>query len=93
MCSETGNVLQVPVIKTDYKSGTIIYQREDGKRIETLVTGGQCKLQWKVDWAMRWKAFEVDYEMSGKDLIESVNLSSKICKIIQMILIRKVQGI
>ncbi|MDC0073913.1 lysine--tRNA ligase [Alphaproteobacteria bacterium] len=83
LCSETGSVLQVPVIKTDYKSGTIIYEREDGKKIETLVTGGECKLQWKVDWAMRWKAFEVDYEMSGKDLIESVNLSSKICKIIE----------
>ena len=36
----------------------------------TLVTGGRCKLQWKPDWAMRWVALGVDYEMAGKDLIE-----------------------
>jgi lysyl-tRNA synthetase class 1 len=46
------------------------------------VTGGACKLQWKADWAMRWYALEVDYEMSGKDLIDSVKLSSKICRIL-----------
>ena len=28
---------------------------------------------------MRWMAFGVDYEMCGKDLIESVDLASKIC--------------
>ena len=41
-----------------------------------------CKLQWKADWAMRWVALGVDYEMAGKDLIESVTLSSKICRAI-----------
>jgi len=46
------------------------------------VTGGRCKLQWKADWAMRWHAFKVDYEMSGKDLIPSVELSSKICRVL-----------
>ena len=47
-----------------------------------MVTGGNCKLQWKVDWAMRWMALGVDYEMCGKDLTESVDLASKICKAI-----------
>ena len=82
ICKETGRVLQVPIVERDEKAGTIVYKREDGKLIETPVTGGHCKLQWKVDWGMRWAAFDVDYEMSGKDLIDSVKLSSQICKIL-----------
>ena len=82
ICPDTGKVLQVPVIKRNIENKTIVYLRGDGKKIETLITGGACKLQWKVDWAMRWVAFEVDYEMSGKDLIESVNNSSKICRVL-----------
>ena len=78
--AETGQVLQVPVIHTDAGAGTIVYRREDGREIETPVTGGHCKLQWKPDWAMRWYALGVDYEMSGKDLIDSVRLSSRITK-------------
>ncbi len=82
ICPETGVVLQAPVVERNINSETIVYERGDGKKIETKVTGGLCKLQWKVDWAMRWKSLNVDYEMSGKDLIESVNLSNKICKVI-----------
>ena len=82
ICSETGNVLQVPVIERDELAGTIVYLRADNKKVETPVTGGHCKLQWKADWAMRWSALGVDYEMSGKDLIESVKLSGQICRIL-----------
>jgi lysyl-tRNA synthetase class 1 len=82
ICPKTGRVLQVPVIKCDLDSGTIVYESNEGEKVEVAVTGGHCKLQWKVDWAMRWTALDVDYEMSGKDLIESVNLSGKICKIL-----------
>ena len=46
------------------------------------ILDGNCKLQWKVDWAMRWYALDVDFEMYGKDLIESAILSSKIIKLI-----------
>ncbi len=46
------------------------------------MTGGQVKCQWKADWALRWAALGVDYEMSGKDLINSVKLSSRICKVL-----------
>ena len=67
--AKTGIVLQVPVIAHDAKAGTITYEN-DGERVTTLVTGGRCKLQWKPDWAMRWVALGVDYEMAGKDLIE-----------------------
>jgi lysyl-tRNA synthetase, class I len=77
----TGIVLQVPVVAHDAKAGTIIYEDPDTKeRITTPVTGGRCKLQWKPDWAMRWVALGVDYEMAGKDLIDSVKLSGEICR-------------
>ncbi len=79
LCPRTGRVLQVPVVAWNADKGTITYE-DDGKRNEVPVTGGHCKLQWKADWAMRWLALGVDYEMSGKDLISSVELSSKILR-------------
>jgi lysyl-tRNA synthetase, class I len=82
VCKKTGVVLQVPIIHRDAAAGTIVYLDDAGQKIETPVTGGHCKLQWKCDWAMRWYALGVDYEMSGKDLIDSVRLSSRICTIL-----------
>jgi lysyl-tRNA synthetase class 1 len=77
----TGIVLQVPIVAHDAGAGTITYQDPDtGERATTPVTGGRCKLQWKPDWAMRWYALGVDYEMAGKDLIDSVKLSGEICR-------------
>jgi len=81
ICPETGQVLEVPVIEINKKEGKIIYINNN-KKIETEVTNGKCKLQWKVDWAMRWHSFDVDYEMYGKDLIESAILSKRICQIL-----------
>jgi lysyl-tRNA synthetase class 1 len=78
---QSGVVLQVPVVEHDAKAGTITYEHPDrGERVTTLVTGGRCKLQWKPDWAMRWVALGIDYEMAGKDLIDSVKLSGEICR-------------
>ena len=78
---DTGIVLQVPVIAHDAKAGTITYEHPDTREpVTTPVTGGRAKLQWKPDWAMRWVALGVDYEMAGKDLIDSVKLSSEICR-------------
>jgi len=77
----SGVLLQVPVIAYDAKAGTITYEDSDGNQpVTTPVTGGRCKLQWKPDWAMRWVALRVDYEMAGKDLIDSVKLSGEICR-------------
>ncbi len=74
-------MLQVPVTAHDAKAGTITYEDPDTKApVTTPVTGGRCKLQWKPDWAMRWLALGVDYEMAGKDLIDSVRLSGEICR-------------
>ncbi|GAB4186019.1 MAG: lysine--tRNA ligase [Thalassobaculales bacterium] len=83
ICPRTGVVLQVPVEEVRLDAGTIVY-RDPGTAalVEVPVTGGHCKLQWKADWAMRWHALGVDYEMSGKDLIPSVELSSKIQRIL-----------
>ncbi|MBS0248168.1 MAG: lysine--tRNA ligase [Proteobacteria bacterium] len=78
---QTGIVLQVPITAHDAKAGTITYEHPTTREPVTVpVTGGACKLQWKPDWAMRWTALGVDYEMAGKDLIDSVKLSGQICK-------------
>jgi len=77
---ETGVVMQVPIAERKLSAGTIVWHDPaTGKAFETPVTGGHCKLQWKPDWGMRWYALGIDYEMSGKDLIDSVKLSGKIC--------------
>jgi len=78
----TGRVLQVPVEVMDAELGLIAFTDEDGTRIEQSALGGRAKLQWKVDWAMRWVALGVDYEMAGKDLIDSVIQSGKIARIL-----------
>ncbi|MGR3839876.1 MAG: lysine--tRNA ligase [Cognatishimia sp.] len=77
---KTGHVLQVPTLERNVDKGTIVYQEPDGEKVEIAVTGGNVKMQWKPDWAMRWAALQVDYEMSGKDLIDSVTQSTKICR-------------
>ena len=83
VCPETGRVLQAKVIATHPERDAITYLHpESSAEIETSVTGGACKLQWKADWAMRWFVLGVDYEMAGKDLIESVRQSSKITRAI-----------
>ncbi|MFN3626116.1 MAG: lysine--tRNA ligase [Hyphomicrobium sp.] len=77
----SGRVLQVPMIERHPRKGTVVYiDPETGEKVETTVTGGAVKCQWKADWALRWTALGVDYEMAGKDLIDSVQLSSRICK-------------
>ncbi len=81
VCPRTGRVLQVPIIARDVAAGTVAYRDpETGEHVDVPVTGGHCKLGWKTDWAMRWRALGVDYEMSGKDLIDSVTHSSRICR-------------
>lgn len=83
VCPKTGVVLQVKIEEYKKDSYTVVYKDpNDGVLMERPITQGNCKLQWKVDWAMRWKAFDVDYEMSGKDHIENYKLSSQICRAI-----------
>jgi lysyl-tRNA synthetase class 1 len=79
ICPDSGKVLEIPLISMNKKKGTIIFDN-NGKKIEISILDGNCKLQWKVDWAMRWFTFDVDFEMYGKDLTESAILSNKICR-------------
>jgi lysyl-tRNA synthetase class 1 len=79
----TGKVLYVPMVERHPAKGTVVYVDPDtNEKVETKVTGGAVKCQWKADWALRWTALAVDYEMAGKDLIDSVTLSSKICRVL-----------
>ena len=79
ICPTTGKVLEIALIEMNKKKGTVVFDN-NGKKLETQIINGNCKLQWKVDWAMRWFTFDVDFEMYGKDLTESAILSNKICK-------------
>jgi len=79
--ASSGRVLQVPIEVIDAETGTIAFE-DEGERVEQSILSGGAKLQWKVDWAMRWVALGVDYEMSGKDLIDSVTHSSRIARIL-----------
>lgn len=82
ICPSTGVVLQVPIEIIDADKGIIRFTDAANKVQEVPITGGNVKCQWKVDWALRWQALDVDYEMAGADLIESVKLSSKIQRIL-----------
>jgi len=81
ICPDTENVLEIPVLEIIKEKSIIVFDN-GGKKLETSILDGSCKLQWKVDWAMRWHALDVDFEMYGKDLIESAILSTKIIKVI-----------
>ena len=81
ICKETGQVLEIPIIEINKKNSSLIFDN-NGKKLETSILDGNCKLQWKVDWAMRWYALDVDFEMYGKDLIESAILSTKIIRLL-----------
>jgi lysyl-tRNA synthetase class 1 len=76
---KSGQVLQVALTVLDADAGLVRFE-DEGEMIEQSILTGSAKLQWKVDWAMRWVALGVDYEMSGKDLIDSVTQSSKIAR-------------
>ena len=76
----SGRVLYVPMKEVNAKDGTVTFTDEDGSDVTVPVTGGHVKLQWRPDWAARWTALSVDYEMSGKDLVDSVRVSNKVCK-------------
>ena len=80
----SGAVLQVPIVERNVDAGTVVFRDPDNGDMltEVPVTGGAVKCQWKADWALRWAALGIDYEMSGKDLIDSVRLSSRICSVL-----------
>ncbi len=78
----TGRVLYVPTLERHLDRGTIVFADEDGALVEAPVTGGYVKLQWRPDWAARWTALGVDFEMSGKDLVDSIRVSEKLTRVL-----------
>jgi lysyl-tRNA synthetase class 1 len=79
---KSGKVLQVPILETNQDAGTVVFEDEDGSKTEVPVTGGHCKAQWRADWALRWYALDVDYEMAGEDLQSSAEIAGKITSIL-----------
>ena len=89
VCPECGSVYSTRV--TGYHperqsldficDGEVGSARGCGADGELSVLGGRVKLGWKVDWALRWFTYEVDYEMYGKDLIDSAKLSGRIVRL------------
>ena len=79
--AKSGHVLQVPIEVLDADAGMVAFE-DEGERVEHCIFSGGAKLQWKVDWAMRWVALGVDYEMYGKDLTDSGVQSGKIAKVL-----------
>ena len=77
----SGHVLQVPVEVVDAAAGIVRFE-DAGQTIEHCIFKGQAKLQWKVDWGMRWVALGVDYEMCGKDLTDSHLYSGRIAEVL-----------
>ena len=76
---ESGKILQVP-IEINKDQGTITYKNLNGNLITSEITNGKCKLQWKPDFGMRWYAFDVDFEMYGKDHLVNGPIYTKICQ-------------
>jgi lysyl-tRNA synthetase class 1 len=79
---KSGRVLQAPTLERHLDRGTIFFPDEDGTLTEVPVTGGYVKLQWRPDWGARWASLGVDYEMSGKDLVDSIRPASRICQVL-----------
>ena len=51
ICPDTGIVLEIPISELDNKNSKVIFDN-NGKKLEQSILDGNCKLQWKVDWAM-----------------------------------------
>ncbi len=78
----SGIVIDKGVIGVNKEQGTVKYKDQNGQEKEVPVTGGSCKLQWKVDFGARWFTLGVDYEIYGKDHQPNEHIYKKICQIL-----------
>lgn len=89
ICEACGRINSTRVTGYHPRSDTIDYacDREDGAlkscghRGGTSIHDGHVKVGWKIDWALRWYSYDIDYEMYGKDLIDSARLSGRIVRL------------
>ncbi len=90
LCSQCGQINSTLVTAYHPDRATVEFSCERsfggakgcGFKSEQSILGGKVKVQWKVDWALRWYALKVDYELYGKDLIDSARLSGQIVKLL-----------
>ena len=90
ICPKCGHVVERSVTAYHPERGTVEFTCEKsaggargcGFSGEQSVLGGMAKVQWKVDWALRWYALKVDYELYGKDLTDSARLSALILRVL-----------
>ncbi len=47
---------------------------------EVDIRKGEGKLGWKVEFAVRWNAFDIRFEPFGKDISDSVRVNDRICE-------------
>jgi lysyl-tRNA synthetase class 1 len=80
--AESGIVIDKGVKGVNKQKGTVIYVDNEGQEKEVPVTGGNCKLQWKIDFGARWYGLEVDYEIYGKDHLPNEKIYRKVCEIL-----------
>lgn len=79
---ETGIVVDKGVKGVNKEKGTVIYVDANGVEKEVPVTGGNCKLQWKIDFGARWFTLDVDYEIYGKDHGPNERIYRRVCEIL-----------
>ena len=82
ICSKTDKFIFEGVISCDPDDDTVTFKDSFGDKQTISIFNGNCKLQWKADWAMRWAKLGVDYEMFGKDIQPSADLSTEICRVL-----------
>jgi lysyl-tRNA synthetase class 1 len=79
---EDGMVLQNGVLSVDSSNHTITYINSKGVETTQSFLNGGVKLQWKCDFPMRWIAFDVNYEIYGKDVYTNAPVYHKVCEIL-----------
>lgn len=90
VCQNCGKVYTTRVESYDPEEATVTYSCTGsfrdvhgcGHRGTQSALGGRGKFFWKADWALRWYVFGVNFEMHGKDLIDSAKLSKAIVKLL-----------
>jgi len=86
VCERCGKVLTTTVQEVNLPESTVKYSCNKGHNDiagcgyegEQSFLGGHGKVTWRVDWPLRWYALKVDYELYGKDLIDSFIIGKKI---------------
>ena len=86
ICESCGKVLTTTVQEVNLHDSTVSNSCTKGHGDisgcgydgEQSFLGGRGKVTWRVDWPLRWYSLKIDYELYGKDLIDSFVIGKKI---------------